>query len=127
MNARRALFSVWRFLKEMPCVAICISFHALYGCRCYAKKIVMITNVVNTIQVELTQTFEEVFNWLTIDNGLLNYSPDNKRWGVRKILENISLTNHYLLVLIRKGAVKAIEKSEKTDYAALLVNYDLDW
>src|SRR5438105_4971950 len=91
------------------------------------KIIVMITNVINTIQVELTQTFEEVFNWFTTDNGLLNYSPDDKRWSVKKILEHISLTNHYLLILIRKGAIKAIEKAEKSDYAGLLVNYDLDW
>jgi hypothetical protein len=42
-------------------------------------------------------------------------------------LEHISLTNHFLLILIRKGTIKSIEKASNTDYSELLVNYDLDW
>ena len=45
----------------------------------------------------------------------------------QKILEHISLTNHFLLILIRKGTGKALEASVKNDYSHLLVNYDLDW
>ena len=56
--------------------------------------------VINTIETELTQTFDELFEWFNIENELLNYTPDNKGWSIRKILEHISLTNHYLLMLI---------------------------
>lgn len=87
----------------------------------------MISNVILIIRTDLTQTFDEVFDWFKVDNSLLNYSPSNKGWSIRKNLEHISLTNHYLLVLIRKGAQKAMEKSVKSDYAHLLQDYDLDW
>ena len=37
------------------------------------------------------------------------------------------MTNHFLLILIRKGTIKSIEKAGNTVYSDLLVNYDLDW
>lgn len=40
------------------------------------------------------------------------YSP-RKGWNVPQILEHVSLTNHYLLILIRKGRAKAIELAAK--------------
>jgi hypothetical protein len=87
----------------------------------------MIANVINTIETELTQTFDELFKWFNTGSELMHYSPNNKGWSVRKILEHVSLTNHYLLVLIRKGTVKAIQKSKQADYATMLGGYDLDW
>jgi hypothetical protein len=63
----------------------------------------MMTEVINTIEIELKQTFDELFKWFNIENELLNYAPHNKGWSIRKILEHISLTNHYLLMLIGKG------------------------
>jgi len=87
----------------------------------------MITDVINTIDTELGQTFDELFRWFKVSNDLLHYSPNNNRWSIRKVLEHVSLTNHYLLILIRKGTVKAIEKSKKVDYATALVDYNLDW
>jgi len=87
----------------------------------------MIANVINTIETELTQTFDELFKWFNTGNELMHYSPNNKGWSIRKILEHVSLTNHYLLVLIRKGTVKAIQKSKHADYATMASDYDLDW
>jgi len=83
--------------------------------------------VINTIGMELKQTFDELFKWFNIDNELLNYAPDNKGWSIRKNLEHISLTNHYLLMLISKGAKKALERSKTVDFLGSLDNYDLDW
>jgi hypothetical protein len=87
----------------------------------------MKTEVISIIETELIQTFDELFKWFNIDKELLNYAPNNKGWSIRKILEHISLTNHYLLMLISKGARKALERSRKEDYAEMLVDYDLDW
>ena len=85
------------------------------------------TEVINTIETELRQTFDELFKWFNVDYELLNYTPDNKGWNIRKILEHVSLTNHYLLMLISKGAKKALERSKKEDFLDRLANYDLDW
>ena len=87
----------------------------------------MVANVINTIDRELVQTFDELSKWFDVSKDLLHYSPNNNRWSIRKVLEHVSLTNHYLLILIRKGAVKAIEKSRKERFHDALVNYDLDW
>lgn len=87
----------------------------------------MKTEVINIIEAELIQTFDELFKWFNIDKELLNYTPNNKGWSIRKILEHISLTNHYLLMLISKGTRKALERSRKEDYGDLLIDYDLDW
>jgi hypothetical protein len=87
----------------------------------------MMAEVINTIETELTQTFDELFEWFNIENELLNYTPDNKGWSIRKILEHISLTNHYLLMLISKGTRKALERSKKYDFLGSLANYELDW
>jgi hypothetical protein len=87
----------------------------------------MKTEVISIIETELTQTFDELFKWFNIERELLHYAPDNKGWSIRKILEHVSLTNHYLLMLISKGTRKALEKSKKEDYAGIWVDYDLDW
>jgi predicted DNA-binding transcriptional regulator len=87
----------------------------------------MMTEVINKIETELKQTFDELFKWFNIYSELLNYAPDNKGWSIRKILEHISLTNHYLLMLIGKGTKKALEKSKKEDFLDSLADYDLDW
>ncbi|WP_205508543.1 DinB family protein [Longitalea arenae] len=87
----------------------------------------MVTQVVNKIEIELKQTFDELFKWFNIDNELLHYAPDNTGWSIRKILEHVSLTNHYLLMLIRKGTKKALERSKKQEFSGMLAGYDLDW
>ena len=87
----------------------------------------MVAKVINVIKDDLNQTFDEVFSWFNVGNSLLQFSPNNKGWNIGKILEHIFLTNHYLLILIRKGAEKAIAESRKHDFAEQLQNYDLDW
>jgi hypothetical protein len=87
----------------------------------------MIKDIVGKIPNELTTNFAETKAWFDDDNNLLDYIPQNGGWTIRQILEHISLTNHYLLILIRKGTYKAIDIAKKTDYNDLLVDYDLDW
>ena len=87
----------------------------------------MIQEVIHRIKSELIKTFDEIGVWFNADNNLLDYKLENGGWTVRQILEHISLTNHYLLILIRKGTNKAITKARNTDYTDLLNEYDLDW
>jgi hypothetical protein len=87
----------------------------------------MIQDVINRIRNELNGSFEDLFHWFDSDDKLLDHSPLNGGWTIRQILEHISLTNHFLLILIRKGVFRSIEKANGTDYSELLINYDLDW
>jgi hypothetical protein len=79
------------------------------------------------IKVELTNTFDEVYGWFDMPDERLHFAPQNGGWTIAQILEHISLTNHYLLILIRKGAIKALEKSRNENYRDLLKDYELDW
>lgn len=79
------------------------------------------------IKTELTSTFDEVYDWFNVPDDRLYYSPQDSGWSIAKILEHIALTNHYLLILIRKGTIKALEKSRNENYRDLLNDYELDW
>jgi len=57
----------------------------------------------------------------------LNYQPPGGGWTIRLILEHISLTNRFLLILIRKGADKAITRAKAIDSSDTQDDYDLDW
>ena len=87
----------------------------------------MIKTVINRIREELKTIFGEIDNWFDVEETLLNYDPKNDGWSIRKILEHISLTNHFLLILIRKGTVKSLEKAKTTNFSEILTDYDLDW
>ena len=87
----------------------------------------MIQQVIARINDEMIQTFDEVFNWFECNSDLLVYKPNNNGWTVAQILEHITLTNHFLMLLIRKGINKAIEKSQKVDVNEIIDGYDLNW
>src|SRR5688572_3769059 len=87
----------------------------------------MIQDVIGRIKDESIKTFDDLFYWFQTHDKLLDYSPANGGWSTRQILEHISLTNHFLLILIRKGTLKSIEIANNTEYSNLLADYDLDW
>ncbi|MES1218528.1 MAG: DinB family protein, partial [Bacteroidota bacterium] len=87
----------------------------------------MIHDIINRIKSDLVSTFAEIHGWFTIDSSLLDYSPQNGGWTVRQILEHISLTNYYLLILIRKGTNKAVVKAKKEGVLNIPAGYNLDW
>ncbi|MEO8406017.1 MAG: DinB family protein [Chitinophagaceae bacterium] len=87
----------------------------------------MINDIIGRIRTSLTQTFTEVFECFDTDKNLLNYTPAKGGWTINQILIHISLTNHFLLILIRKGTTKAMEKSAKADMKTLLADYHFDW
>lgn len=87
----------------------------------------MISDIINKIKIEYDRIFAELDNWFDVDDELLNYPPTGGGWNIRFILEHISLTNHFLLILIRKATAKAIAQSKKADISNLTSDYDLDW
>lgn len=87
----------------------------------------MINQIINKIKTQTESIFGEVDRWFAGNEKVLNYDPENGGWNIRKVLEHISITNHFLLILIKKATIKAIERSETENYADLVADYDLDW
>jgi len=83
--------------------------------------------ILDRLENDLCATFAKVRAWSNVDSNLLEYVPRDNGWTIRQILEHISLTNHYLLILIRKGTNKAIEKAKKADHVDWPADYDLNW
>lgn len=83
--------------------------------------------VIYKIKKELLKTFYEVNDWFNVNDELLNYSPSNGGWSIKKILEHISITNQYLLILINKATRKSLENARKVNDDQLIIDYDFDW
>jgi DinB superfamily len=76
-----------------------------------------------SIQAALTDTFAALDAWFDAPADLRLYRPADGGWTVNEILEHTALTNHFLLVLIRKGARKALQQAPTADLAAELAAY----
>ncbi|UNK17019.1 DinB family protein [Paenibacillus sp. N3/727] len=81
-----------------------------------------IKQTIEFIDNELSQTLIDYQAWFAVRPDLLVFKP-RVGWSVEQILEHVTLTNHFLLILIRKGKRKAIELSSKKDLKALLESY----
>jgi DinB superfamily len=76
-----------------------------------------------SIQAALTDTFASLDAWFEAPADLRLYHPTDGGWTVNEILEHTALTNHFLLVLIRKGARKALQQASTTNFSAELAAY----
>jgi DinB superfamily len=87
----------------------------------------MIQNVITKIKDDLVKAFTDLFLCFEANDELLDYRPAKGGWTIREVLEHVSITNHFLLILIRKGTAKAVEIAKDKNYDDLLLNYNLDW
>ena len=85
-----------------------------------------ITSTISRIERELHATFDEVERWFEIESDVLDYKPLTGGWSVAQILEHIVLTSHFLLILIDKGAAKALKNTNGLDLKEELENYQFD-
>jgi hypothetical protein len=75
---------------------------------------------------ELIRTFAVVDEWFDKEHPLHCYRPLDSGWCVSEVLEHISITGEQLLILIEKGAAKAIVKSQNEQaFKEALENYAL--
>nr|WP_145402706.1 DinB family protein [Paenibacillus xylanexedens] len=77
------------------------------------------------IDKELTQTWGDYQGWFDLNAEVLAFKPQ-VGWSIEQILEHVTLTNHFLLIIIRKGKRKAIELSKKKDLNSLLESYQFN-
>lgn len=67
-------------------------------------------NVVQFVREALISSFRELDRWFESDDALLHYKPSADQWNIREVLEHISLTNYFLLLIINKSTRHALER-----------------
>lgn len=83
----------------------------------------MIPALLNEIRLSLTGVTAQVDTWFDKPETLRQYRPANGGWTIDEILEHTSLTSHFLLKLIDKGATKALRNANPEDLARELDQY----
>ena len=81
---------------------------------------------IQSIQIHLLQTHTTLFNWFLVNDHLKHYRPKDGGWTIAEILEHIALTSHFLLILIDKGANKAIRNVKKLTLETVIKADDFD-
>jgi hypothetical protein len=83
-----------------------------------------IQTILRKLRLEIHQVFRLIKNWMYEEKAVRDFRKSNESWSIDQILEHISLTNHYLLLLIRKGTKKALNKSKESDLKKELTRYN---
>jgi hypothetical protein len=65
-----------------------------------------VKKTIQFIEQELSRTLIDYYSWFDIKPELLSFRS-KVGWSIEQILEHVTLTNHFLLILIRKGKKKA--------------------
>jgi hypothetical protein len=81
-----------------------------------------IKTIILKINNELISAFALYDEWFDQPEHLLLARPES-RWGPAQILEHVMLTNHFLLLLLEKGADKAVRKAASADLKKALEGY----
>jgi hypothetical protein len=84
-----------------------------------------IENVIAEIGKELTDVECALLNWCERNMNLLQYEPRNGGWSSLKVLEHITLTSHYLLIIIDKASQKAVQRASLTPLPQDWDSYEL--
>jgi hypothetical protein len=83
-------------------------------------------HILINLKRELIRTFAVTDEWFDRAHPLRCFKPSSGGWSINEVLEHVMLTNHYLLILIEKGADKALRASVTTSVSGLqLENYSL--
>ena len=81
-----------------------------------------LTGLIAETNQKLAVDFGALDSWFAAPAPVRSYRPANGGWSIDQILEHVALTNHYLLILIEKGATKALKNAHGLDLATELAN-----
>ena len=70
------------------------------------------TETVQTVSNAIKDTFTEIYPWFQQSPEVLNYRPKDHGWTIAEILEHITLTSHFLLIVASNGCVKALKRAQ---------------
>ncbi|TWI92049.1 DinB family protein [Chitinophaga japonensis] len=67
-------------------------------------------NVIQVVREALLTNFRELDTWFDKEPALLDFKPGPDQWNAHEVLEHISLTNYFLLLIINKSTRRALER-----------------
>jgi hypothetical protein len=70
-----------------------------------------VENVIATINMDLNLVRSTLLKWCENDVELLRFKPRKGGWSALEILEHITLTSHYLLIIIDRASKKALHRA----------------
>jgi hypothetical protein len=70
------------------------------------------TRTVLTVRESIDDTFREIYSWFDQSPHALGYRPADKGWTIAEILEHITLTSHFLLIVATNGCEKALRRAQ---------------
>ena len=82
-----------------------------------------IPDIISHIRRALDEAFARLDTWFDHSAAARAYRPQNGGWTIDEVLEHVGLTNRFLLILIDKGAAKALKNQAGLDLAAELQGY----
>ncbi|OMP77820.1 DinB family protein [[Flexibacter] sp. ATCC 35208] len=80
-------------------------------------------NVIQVVREALLTNFRELDKWFDKEADLLHYKPDAGHWNAREVLEHISLTNYFLLLIINKSTRRALDRRHAAGAITLPADY----
>ncbi|MGB9121700.1 MAG: DinB family protein [Candidatus Angelobacter sp.] len=66
---------------------------------------------IQAVASAITSTFDELDVWFEHPPNLACYKPAGGGWSINEVLEHVSLTSHFLLIVIRNGTQKALKRA----------------
>jgi hypothetical protein len=64
-----------------------------------------------TVRATLDEVFAQVDGWFDRPAQERAFRPETGRWTIDEVLEHISLTNHFLMVTLRKSVETAVRRA----------------
>lgn len=70
---------------------------------------------IRTVNEALCSVFAEVNLWFDREEALRQFKPTSGGWSVNQVLEHITLTNHFLMLTLRKWVGIAEQRARRGD------------
>ena len=63
------------------------------------------------VRAALADTFDQVDPWFDKPAATRSYKPASGGWSIDEVLEHITLTSHFLMIVIRNSARAALKRA----------------
>ena len=71
------------------------------------------SKTITEVRQALKTTFDDIYEWFGQPEEVRGYKPADGGWSINEILEHITLTTHFLMIIVRNGYPKAIKRASR--------------